>query len=145
MKVKLADVLEAMEFANDETEYYYSIKTEEVLMRFYGMIDGEENSELEEDIEENFEDYISLPGKYEIDEYNIMEEFIEKLSMGRAQDKLVDAIRGGGAFRRFKDMVYALGIEQKWFDFRDNEYVRIAGEWCKKHGIDMTEEASDEV
>ncbi len=145
MKVKLEDVIEAIDFANDETEYYYSIKTEEILMCFDGMINGEENPEMEEDIEENFEDYIPLPGKYEIDEYNMMEEFIEKFPEGRVQDKLADAIRVRGAFRRFKDTVYDLGIAQKWFDFRDHEYVRIAREWCKKHGVDIIEDASDKA
>lgn len=144
MKVKLDDVLEAINFANDETEYYYSIKTEEVLMCFDGMINGEENSELEEDIEENFEGYIRLPGQYEIDEYSVMEEFIENLPEGRKQYELADAIRGKGAFRRFKDTVYDLGLEQKWFDFRDGEYVRIAREWCRENEIDIIEEDSDE-
>lgn len=139
MKVKLDEVLDAIDFTNDETEYYYSIKTEEVLMCFDGMINGEENLELAEDIEINFEDYIPLPGTYEIDEYSMMEEFIENLPEGRAQEELADAIHGRGAFRRFKDMVIDLSLEQMWFDFRDNEYVRIAREWCKEKEIDIIE------
>jgi hypothetical protein len=31
MKVKLVDVIEALNFGNDETQHFYSIKTEEVL------------------------------------------------------------------------------------------------------------------
>lgn len=140
MKVKLEDVLEAIYSANDETENFYSIKTEEVLMCFDGMVNGEEKSELKEDIEENFEDYIRLPGKYEIDEYSMMVEFIEKLSERTAKDKLTNAIRGRGAFRSFKNEIYYLGIEQKWFDYRDSEYVRIAREWCLDHGIALIED-----
>ena len=30
MKVKLVDVIEALNFGNDETHHFYSIKTEEV-------------------------------------------------------------------------------------------------------------------
>lgn len=145
MKVKLEDVLDAIDFANDETEYYYSIKTEEVLMCFNRMINGEENPELEEDIEENLGDYIPLPGKYEIDEYSMMEEFVENLPQGRAQGKLADAISGRGAFRRFKDTVYDLCLEQKCFNFRDSKYVKIAREWCKQYGIDIIEGASTET
>ncbi|WP_019229963.1 hypothetical protein [Sedimentibacter sp. B4] len=42
MKVKLQDVLEAMSFTNPETEYYYSTETEEVLMIFDGMVNGDD-------------------------------------------------------------------------------------------------------
>ena len=65
MKVKLEDIIEAMEFANMETEYYYDTHNEKVLMIFDGMVDGEDNPELFEDIKEGFvEDYIPLPGQY---------------------------------------------------------------------------------
>ena len=75
MKVKLEDIIEAMEFANMETEYYYDTHNEKVLMLFDGMVDGEDNPELFEDIKEGFvEDYIPLPGQYDINEYRIMEE-----------------------------------------------------------------------
>ena len=43
MKVKLEDVLEAMDFVNDDTQYYYDVKNEKVLMIFDGMVDGEDN------------------------------------------------------------------------------------------------------
>ena len=39
MKVKLEDIIEAMEFANMETEYYYDTHNEKVLMLFDGMVD----------------------------------------------------------------------------------------------------------
>ena len=46
-------------------------------MIFDGMVEGEDNPELIEKIEGSFiEEYIPLPGKYEINEYRIMEKFI---------------------------------------------------------------------
>lgn len=42
MKVKLEDIIEAMEFANMETEYYYDTHNEKVLMLFDEMVDGED-------------------------------------------------------------------------------------------------------
>ena len=89
MKVKLEDIIEAMEFANMETEYYYDTHNEKVLMLFDGMVDGEDNPQLFEDIKEGFvEDYIPLPGQYDINEYRIMEEFIYELPAGKNQDVL---------------------------------------------------------
>ncbi len=137
MKVKLNDIIEALNFVNDETRYFYSIKKEEILMVWDGIVNGETDPDLIEEIEDNFEDYITLPEKYEIDEYSMMEEFIDSLPEGCKQDELYDAIRGRGAFRRFKDEVYELGLEQKWYKYRDDAYEKLAIEWCEENGIEI--------
>lgn len=38
MKVKLEDILEALDFINDDTQYYYDTKSEKVLMVFDGWL-----------------------------------------------------------------------------------------------------------
>ena len=140
MKVKLQDVIEAIDFAGMEAEYYYDTKIEEILLIFDGMVNGETNPELIEDIREGFiEDYIPLPNQYDIDEYRIMEAFIYQLPSGENQDILDRAIRGRGAFRRFKDKLYDLRLEQQWYKYRDDAYERIAREWCAQHKIDVVE------
>lgn len=128
MKVKLEDIIEAMEFANMETEYYYDTHNEKVLMLFDEMVDGEDNPEL-------FEDYIPLPGQYDINEYRIMEEFIYELPAGNAQDVLAGTIQGRSAFRRFKDKLYDLNLEKHWYQYRDEAYEKIARQWCERHKI----------
>lgn len=98
---------------------------------------GPRNNQLIEEIEDSFiEEYIPLPGQYEINEYRIMEEFIYDLPEGRNQDTLERAIQGRGDFRRFKDRLFDLNLEQKWYDYRDRAYERIAKEWCEKYNID---------
>ncbi|MEL7606526.1 MAG: UPF0158 family protein [Sedimentibacter saalensis] len=140
MKVKLQDVLEAMSFTNSETEYYYSTETEEVLMIFDGMVNGDDDSELIEEIEDGLiEDYIPLPGQYDIDEYSMMENFIYELPEGKAQDELENVIRGRVAYRRFKDKLYNLGLEQKWYKYRDDAYTKVAREWCERNNIEIIE------
>lgn len=132
MKVKLEDIIEAMEFANMETEYYYDTQNKKVLMLFDEMVDGEDNQEL-------FEDYIPLPGQYDINEYRIMEEFIYELPAGKNQDVLARTIQGRGAFRRFKDKLYDLNLEKHWYQYRDEAYEKIARQWCEKYKIDIVE------
>lgn len=140
MKVKLQEVLEALEGAGMEIEYYYDTKNQKILMIFDGMVDGEEDEELIEEISDGFiEDYIPLPGQYEINEYHMMEEFIYELPVGKNQDVLERAIRGKGAFRRFKDCLYGLGLEQNWYKFRDNSYEKVARDWCERFGIEIEE------
>lgn len=140
MKVKLEDIIEAMEFAGMETEYYYDTQNEKVVMLFDGMVDGEDNPKLFEDIKEGFvEDYIPLPGQYDINEYRIMEEFIYELPAGKNQDVLAGAIQGRGAFRRFKDKLYDLNLEKQWYQYRDEAYEKIARQWSERHKIDLVE------
>mgnify|MGYP007037119859 CR=1 FL=1 len=86
MKVKLQEVLEALDGVGMDMEYYYDTKNEEILMIFDGMVNGETDPDLIEDIEEGFiEDYIPLPRQYDMNEYRMMEEFIYDLPAGRAQ------------------------------------------------------------
>ena len=140
MKGKLEDIIEAIEFAGMETEYYYDTQNEKVLMLFDGMVDGEDNLELFEDIKEGFvEDYIPLPGQYDINEYRIMEEFIYELPEGKNQNVLAGAIQGRGAFRRFKDKLHDLNLEKQWYQYRDEAYEKIARQWCERHKIDIVE------
>lgn len=84
MKVKLQEVLEALEGAGMEIEYYYDVQNQEILMIFDGMVNGEYNPELLEAVSEGFiDEYIPLPGQYDINEYRMMEDFIYELPTGR--------------------------------------------------------------
>lgn len=55
--------------AND-TQYYYDVKKEKVLMIFDGMVDGEDNPELIEKIENAIQNYLwSGAGMIEVRKY----------------------------------------------------------------------------
>lgn len=139
LKVKLDDVLEAIELAFDEFEYFYNNETGEIILYGDPMLTGVDQSEFLEDLEENFDKYIRLPTKFEINDYHIMETFIWNLPEGRIQDELEIAIRGRGAFRRFKDKISYFDIEDQWFSYRDKEYKRMAIRWCKDNNIEYVE------
>jgi hypothetical protein len=51
---------------------------------------------------------------------------------------LVYQIRGSGAFRRFKDAIRRHGIEDEWYQFRDQALEEIAIEWLESNGIAYT-------
>ena len=65
----------------------------------------------------------------------MMEDFVDELENKKMQLELYRTIQGRGAFRRFKDGVRRLGIEQQWYDYRDKKYVEFAIYWCKENGI----------
>ena len=132
MKVKLDDVLMALEDAdNDEFRYSYSVNKEKIVY-FSDWLGNEEG--YDED-----DDYIDLPDSYHINEYRMMENFVYSLPKGKNQTILFNAIQGRGAFRRFKDKLNEIGMARTWFDYRDQQYKEIALEWCEENDIEVIE------
>jgi hypothetical protein len=70
------------------------------------------------------------------EQYRWMERFIATIEDTELRQRLVGAIDGKGAFRRFKDVLMAYPVDrERWFTFR-SERLRIAMEtWLEAHGI----------
>jgi hypothetical protein len=52
-----------------------------------------------------------------------------------AADQLWRAIKGPGAFRYFKDTIHRLGMQEKWYQFRDEAMKQFIIEWAKDNDI----------
>ncbi len=132
MKVKLNDIIDALEFVNlgmDTTAYLNPENLKIVYIDDYIDISEEEKERI-------YEEYISLPTKYYIDEYSMMAEFIDTIEDERLYNQLYIAINGKGAFRRFKDTCINFDIIDDWYKFRDEKYRELAIEWCKDNDIE---------
>ena len=55
------------------------------------------------------------------------------------RDTLLRTIKGKGAFRRFKDKIIDLDVEEQWYSFRNERYKEIAIEWCKDSSVNYTD------
>ncbi len=154
IRVKLNDIIEGLEFQSDESSWFLNKKSGEVvLMTDYAMQAAEDDESLE-DIDDWERDlvaiareiiaetgqYISLPSKFDIDEYSIMERFCMSLDNQKISDILCDLISGSGAFRRFKDAIHKYDIADDWYKYRDNSLKEIAIEWCREHKIEFDEQ-----
>ena len=62
----------------------------------------------------------------------ILEQFSEEKP---DEEKMLARLRGKGAFRRFKDTVFYLGIREDWFAYRDERLREIAQRWCRENGV----------
>ena len=146
--VSLRDVVEQMDQWSDEATAYINRKTGELITLTH------EELALAEDPDEALDapqwqkdllpkaqevlasgDFIPLPSKFDIHEWSIMERFAQSLTDTAASDELDAAIHGRGAFRRFKDAVHRLGIENEWYRFRESALEEIAIEFLEEHGI----------
>ena len=140
MKVKLTEVIDALDFTNDEIEYYYNPDTEEIFMSNIGEIE----SLNEDELDELFEKSIMLPTRYDINEYEMMEDFVETIEDTRLQNQLYISLNGRGAFRRFKDTCINFDIIDDWYKYRDQKYKELAINWCKDNNIEFEQEMNYE-
>lgn len=96
MKVNLNVILEAIEMADDNYTYFLDLETGESVFLVDELVTGLDNKGLDHEIEENLGRYLRLPTKFEIHEYQIMEEFIWTLK-GKKAEELWAMPYGGGA------------------------------------------------
>ncbi len=87
------------------------------------------------------DNYLHLPSKFDINEYKIMEDFCSSIKDETISDTLLRAIRGSGAFRRFKDRIRCFGIEEDWYRFREKALETIAISWLDENQIAYVRDA----
>ncbi len=151
IRVKLDDIIEALEVQTDESNTFLDKRTGEVvLINDYEMRAAEDDKPIEDfpdweqeliiiakEIIAETGDYIRLPSKFDINEYGIMDDFCWSLEDSDKRETLCDLIKGRGAFRRFKDAIQNYGIENDWYKYRDNALREFAIEWCQENGIEF--------
>jgi len=56
------------------------------------------------------------------------------------------ALRGKGAFQRFKDALERVCLVDEWYEYRRKAYIKAAREWCERNDIPYldSEEAPDD-
>jgi hypothetical protein len=153
-KVKLSEIIGALELQFDDLSYFMNKETGEVV----GIQDEEFRAAEEEEPLEKYPDwqresivlagdilfsigkYATLPTKFAVNEYSVMERFCRTLEDERLSNVLSHSIRGRGAFRRFKDTVFRCGIQDEWYRFRDQADKEIAIEWCRGKGIEFEDD-----
>ena len=153
IKVNIKELAEEMDIQFSETTTYYNKETGEFIMienEFFRKAEEDydeseiadwekEELKLAEDILNHPEIYIPIPSQYDIHEYMIMKKFSIHMVDDETSEILLNAINGRGAFRRFKDEIFRLGLREKWFEYKMEKLKEIAIEWCEEHGLEYEE------
>lgn len=152
MPLKLSELISEMEMQMDEYKTYLNKESCEIVTASAEDLSIAEESDGEDDFVQypdwqkqsirealdiviNWDKYVELPDKFEVNEYNIMEKFCFSLDNDKIMNELYSAISGKGAFRRFKDKVNRLGLVKHWESFREEAFKEIAVEWCEQNDI----------
>jgi len=80
--------------------------------------------------------WLELPDRFDIHEWSIMERFSRAQNIERIRSGLLHAIHGAGAFRAFRSAIQELGLEQSWYQFRDEALADIARSWLEEHQLE---------
>ena len=130
--VTLSKIIDGLEMVDDIVDCYYNPEKDEVFLSNI----GEYGDLTEDEIDELFEESIILPTQYEINEYQIMVNFIETIDNLEIKSNLQRLIQGKGAFRRFKDYCFESNIIQDWYDYKEEKYKEIAIDWCRQNKLE---------
>lgn len=143
--VSIQKLIEALEFQNDELSGFVNPETGEVVLLSDEALDAAESQSESDGIDDEEMEaaqavlatpgMLPLPDRFEVDEYDMMVRFADAREEAEERDLLRHALRGSGAFRRFKDLCHSLGVAQSWYAFRDAEYEAFATRWCDEHGL----------
>jgi hypothetical protein len=151
--VSLREVVGEMDLVTENGHSYVNKLTGKLITFFDEDVEvvesGEDLSDYEDWQKETFaeiqqalssDDYIELPGKQDIHEYAIMENFCLSVENSNMREMLLANIRGAGAFRRFRNAIIRQGIEKDWYRYKDQAYKQIAIQWLGDNGMAYTDD-----
>ena len=154
--VKFKDVVDAFDEGGDELSHYLYKRSGEIFLITVEEMSAAEEDEPLSDYPEwqqetilkareilDSEDFVQLPSQFDINEYSIMERFANEYEDPRTSAELLRSLKGKGAFRRFKDTLIDLDIQDAWYEFRRQEFEQIAIEWLETEQIPFTRD--DEI
>jgi hypothetical protein len=156
LPVSLRDVVHEMDtfsegvtaYINRKTGELFTVSDEEAGLVQDDMRDSEDlpewQTELLHKVREVFEstDFIALPNKFDIHEWSVMDRFASSLSEDEdKKGQLRDVLHGRGAFRGFRALVKALGVEQEWYRYRAEAFEEIARRFLEAHEIPFVPQA----
>ena len=115
--VRLNDIVEALEMQFDESPSYLDLDTGQVVTVSEDLLrEADEPGDEEPDLPDWQKDeweiakrivstdrFRELPTKFDVHEWEIMQDFSRSVESDRIREDLLHAIHGAGAFRNFKD------------------------------------------
>ena len=154
MKVNLQNIVDELEMRFMDATVYYNTETGETLNVQYDDVRMVEEDDFEEKLnnlpkwqQEHLKEvydleygkqgkFVALPGYYDIQDSEIMEEFIEIVKNPNKKRQLENCMWQKGMYRKFKDKLYQVGLEEEYYKFYDEKLREIAIEWCKENELE---------
>jgi hypothetical protein len=126
---------DAFENNAPEVHSYLHLETGEVIRIVDGIADPAMHARVMSD-----PNYLRVDPVSSREQYRWMERFIATVEESEFRSKLLQAIDGKGAFRRFKDVLMSYPVDrERWFQFRSERLRSCMESWLGAHGIKAVE------
>jgi hypothetical protein len=151
VSVSLDDIVDGMQQVSSDISVFLDASSGEVLVvpeDILALVDEDDlDDRADWEIEEatrlrelfDSDHCVEFPRREEIDEWSMMERFASAIEDEQARERLLDALRGKGAFRRFKDVADRLELLQDWYAHRDAAYAMFARKWLQDSDIPFSD------
>lgn len=144
----LDDIEVAINDNSYEIQWYLDTAKEETIFlcdpAYSGMY--EENEKLEQLIEEDEAGrFVPIPSRPSQEGWHQMERFIHSLDNidDTTRNLLLNTLPGKGAFQRFKNAIYDIGMQDRWFEFKNREDRQNALEWLRSEELITAEQIEE--
>lgn len=129
------DALEvSVERNASDTESFLDLATGKVTTIAHGEVEA---AARRQQIAENLGGFLRVDPAPSREQYRWMERFVGSVADESLRDRLIMAIDGKGAFRRFKDVLLAYPAErERWFAYRAELLHWHIHTWLQEHGIE---------
>jgi Uncharacterised protein family (UPF0158) len=135
--VNWTDLETAFERNSPDTESFLDLRSGEVVTVTQGAIDY---SEQRNKVQTNGESYLRVEPAASREQYKWMERFVAHVTDESLKERLIIAIDGKGAFRRFKDVLINYPVErERWFSYRGDLLHWHMQKWLEKEQIEAKE------
>jgi hypothetical protein len=133
IKVKWDHVETAFERNSPDLQSYIDKSTGDVLV----VVDGvREDDESRRRIAQSPEQFVRIEPASSREQYRWMERFVASVQDADLRERLLLAIDGKGAFRRFKDVLLSYPVErERWFNYRSDLLHHHINEWFQAKGL----------
>jgi hypothetical protein len=133
IKVKWDYVETAFERNSPDLQSYIDRDTGDVVVVVDGM---PEDDESRKKIAQSPERYVRIEPASSREQYRWMERFVASVQDPDLRERLLLAIDGKGAFRRFKDVLLSYPVErERWFTYRADLLHHHINEWFELKGL----------
>jgi hypothetical protein len=157
-RVKVDDVIEALDAAGEDHSHYLDKRTGEIVLITNDEMEAAEEDELISEYPDwqresilkareilKSDDFVALPDQFDIHEYKIMEDFCLECQDRNVGETLLSLIKGSGAFGRFKNAIHSMGVAKDWHQFRRTELEKLAIQWLEQERLAYAREEVTEI
>ncbi|MFC1849671.1 UPF0158 family protein [candidate division CSSED10-310 bacterium] len=135
MKIDWNNLIDAFSSEQEDYKCYLDANTGAVVWKSIEVIERvKKEGQLNPD-----DQSVEVPNITSREGYELMMDFIEKVYNQQLKSKLMSAVQGKGAFRRFKEVLTKFPHEQeKWYLYQDAAHTKILFEWLYTLDIEST-------